>query len=109
HFLSLGNLEEAGACGSKQLEAAEAMGDEREIAVSLVGLGRVFLCQGGWNQAAAAFQKARQVSRQDEQLRAWAAYASGRAALAQGKRSEAREQLLEALVLARPDPLYLVD
>ena len=107
--LLLGNLQEAAAYAHKQREAAEAMGDQREVAVALVAIGKVSLCQGRWDQATDAFQKAAEVSREDNQMLAWAAYAAGRASLARGRRPEARKQLQEAACLDKPDPLHLVD
>ncbi len=77
--------------------------------MALVAIGKVSLCQGRWDQATDAFQKAAEVSREDNQMLAWAAYAAGRASLARGRRPEARKQLQEAACLDKPDPLHLVD
>jgi hypothetical protein len=110
NFLLLGDLPEAEAYAHKQLEAAEAIGDQREIGVALVAIGKVFLCQGRWDQATDAFEQASQVGREDGPLLAWAGHASGRASLAQGKRSEARKQLQEAAALDdKPDHRNFID
>jgi hypothetical protein len=85
------------------------MGDQREAAVALVAVGKGFLCEARWDQAADAFRKAAEVGQEDSRALAWATYASGRAALAQGQRPEARKALWESLRLDWPDALHLVD
>ncbi len=105
-FLSLGDLRRAEEHASEALEAVKAMGNKRDIAWGFCHVG-LLLCQGDWEEAAGAFEKAFQLYQEIDSRcgMAWASYLLGRAHLAQGDRVEALKRFQEGLALVGPEGL----
>jgi hypothetical protein len=107
--LQMGKLQEAEACANNQRQAAEALGDPGERVVAWVAAGAVALCQGRWEAAMDAYRSASRIRSEAPPLLSWLTYASGRASLARGRRSEAKKQFEQALCLHVPEAHVLAE
>jgi tetratricopeptide (TPR) repeat protein len=105
-FLALGDLQQAEACGREALEIM--VGDESDIAHTLMVVATVSRCRGSWEDAAAAFERAAQLFRGVGSAdAAWTACALGRVSLARGERRKGLGQFQEAINLAHRDVFAL--
>jgi class 3 adenylate cyclase/tetratricopeptide (TPR) repeat protein len=101
-FLSSGDLQQAEVYSRQALEIM--VGDDTDIARTLMVLGTVSLCRGSWEEAADAFDRAVQLHRGVGSAdAARAACALGRVHLARGDRREGLRQFEEAMTLAKGD------
>lgn len=92
-FLSLGDLRKAVNYTGDGLKTTEAVGNKGEIARMNLQIGIIFLCQGLWEKAVDAYQKADQLIRETGTwiwiVKAWADYSIGHVRLSQGEPAEA--------------------
>jgi tetratricopeptide (TPR) repeat protein len=60
-FLFLGDLQKAEECADRGLQTAKAVGNKSHIAWYYILIGRISLCQSGWEKPVVAFQEAVQL------------------------------------------------
>jgi class 3 adenylate cyclase/tetratricopeptide (TPR) repeat protein len=104
-FLSLGDLRDAQECATRGLKAAETAGNRLTVGQARWCTGQILLCQGAWEEAVEALQKAVQPVEEKMDYRWGEAYALGRAHLAQGNRGQAIERFQEIMALAGSETL----
>jgi adenylate cyclase len=107
-FLSLGDLQSATEYAGRGLQKAEAVGSKQYIGALSQAMGLVSVCQGRWDEAIGALQKAPALYHEiGDVWEAEAIYLLARAYLARGHRREAAQRFHEAIAMSPTSPLDL--
>jgi adenylate cyclase len=96
-LVSLGELAEAETTASQALPILEAVGHRVYVGRVSQAIGVVFLCQGRWDEARSAFQKAADCFRGRDPSDSWEAHWLGQVCFAQGDRESAAAQFEAAI------------